>query len=89
MTAKYDVGNPAALVRLVGAGAQLRGFSRPVMDACFKAAEELYVELGEKSPEFKKIHTAWSKFRDEQILWSRVCENNFDAFMAQAKTKKG
>ncbi len=80
------VGHPAALV---GAGAQLRGFSRPVMDACFKAAEALYMELGDKSPAFKKIHVAWSKFRDEQILWSRVCENNFDNFMAQAKTRKG
>ena len=88
MTAKYDIGNPAALVRLVGGGAQLRGFSRPVMEACFKAAEELYVELCDKSPEFKKIYVAWHKFRDEQILWSRVCENNFDNFMAQAKPRK-
>ena len=33
MQAKYDAGNPAALKRLVAAGAQLRPFSQPVMDA--------------------------------------------------------
>ncbi len=81
MTAKYDVGNPAALKRLVGAGAQLRGFSRPVMEACYKASEEVYAELGDKSPEFRKIYEPWSKFRDEQVLWFRVCENAFNTFM--------
>ena len=33
MQAKYDAQNPAALKRLVAAGAQLRPFSQPVMDA--------------------------------------------------------
>ena len=42
MQARYDAGNPAALKRLVAAGAQLRPFSQPIMDACYKAANELY-----------------------------------------------
>lgn len=88
MTAKYDIGNPPALKRLVAGGAQLRVFPKPVMDASFKAANELYAELSAKSPEFRKIYESWAKFRDEQILWFRVCENGFDNFMAAASRSK-
>ena len=45
MTAKYDVLNPAALKRLVAAGAELRPFPQPVMEACYKAANEIYAEI--------------------------------------------
>ena len=88
MTAKYDVGNPPALKRLVSGGAQLRQFPKPVMEASFKAANEVYAELAGKSPEFKKIYDSWVKFRDEQILWFRVCENGFDNFMAANSLRK-
>ncbi|HEX4326839.1 MAG TPA: TRAP transporter substrate-binding protein [Burkholderiales bacterium] len=88
MTAKYDAGNPAALKRLVATGTQLRGFSRPIMEASYKAAGELYAELSVKSPEFKTIHDNYMKFRDEQILWSRICEEGFDNFMAYASQLK-
>jgi len=81
-TAKYDVANPAALRRLVAGGAQLRAFPKPVMEACYKAAEELYVELSDKSPAFKKIYTPWRKFRDEQLVWAQFCESPFDSFMS-------
>ena len=88
MLAKYDAGNPAALKRLVAGGSQLRSFSRPIMEASYKAANELYAELSQKSPEFKKIYEPWVKFRDDQILWSRICEGGFDNFMAAASTMK-
>ncbi|RYX97120.1 MAG: twin-arginine translocation signal domain-containing protein [Comamonadaceae bacterium] len=81
-TAKYDVANPEALRRLVAGGAQLRSFPKPVMQACFKAAEELYGELSAKSPAFKKMYAPWKKFRDEQLVWSQFCETPFDSFMA-------
>ena len=81
-TAKYDVSNPMALRRLVAGGALLRSFPKPVMQACHKAAEELYVELSDKSPAFKKIYEPWKKFRDEQLVWSQFCESPFDTFMA-------
>jgi TRAP-type mannitol/chloroaromatic compound transport system substrate-binding protein len=84
MVAKYDSRNPEALGRLVKAGAQLRQFPRPVMEACLKAANELYVELADKSPEFKSIFQAWSKYRDEQYLWFRTAENSFDNFVFSA-----
>ena len=88
MTAKYDIGNPPALKRLVAGGAQLRQFPKAIMDASFKAANEVYAELSEKSPEFRKIYGSWVKFRDEQILWFRVCENGFDNFMAANSARR-
>lgn len=84
-TAKYDVTNPPALRRLVAGGALLRRFSTPVLDACYKAAQELYGELSEKSPAFKKIHAPWARFRDEHVLWSQFCEMPFDNYMSTVR----
>ena len=84
MIAKYDAVNPPALRRLVAAGTQLRPFPRDVMEACFKAANESYAENSAKNPKFKKVYEAWSKWRDEQLLWFRVAESQFDSFMQVA-----
>jgi len=81
MVAKYDAKNTEALRRLVAGGAQLRQFPRPVMEACYKVAQDLYGELATKSPEFKKIYGPWNTFRESQYLWFRVAENTFDNFV--------
>jgi TRAP-type mannitol/chloroaromatic compound transport system substrate-binding protein len=86
MLAKYDALNPAALKRLVGNGVQLRPFSKDILNACFKATEEVYAEESAKNPKFKKIYDAWRVFRDDQVLWFRVAEQNYDNFMATART---
>jgi TRAP-type mannitol/chloroaromatic compound transport system substrate-binding protein len=88
MLAKYDALNPAALRRLVGQGVQLKAFSRDIMNACYAAANEVYAEESEKNPKFKKVYDSWKKFRDDQILWFRVAEQNFDNFMATADQAK-
>ena len=80
MLAKYDARNPEALRKLIGNGAQLRAFPRPVMEAALKAANELYDELSVKSPHWKRIYTEWRKFRAEQFLWFRVAESSYDNF---------
>lgn len=80
MLARYDAKNPEALRRLVGSGTRLRPFPRPVMEACEKAAFELYEELSAKSAHWKRIYPAWKKFRDDQYLWFRVAEYSFDTF---------
>ncbi len=85
MLARYDAHNTEALRRLVGGGAQLRALPRPVMEACYTVANELYGELSVKSPEFKKIYDSWSWFRDDQYLWFRLAENTFDNFMYSIK----
>jgi len=81
MVAKYDAQNPAALKRLVGGGTQLRGFSREILVAAYKASLDIYKEAGEKSPAFRKIYDSMTKFREEQLLWFRVAEKGFDDFM--------
>jgi TRAP-type mannitol/chloroaromatic compound transport system substrate-binding protein len=84
MVAKYDAVNPPALRRLIAGGTQLRGFSREVMQACYKATIEVNDETAAKNDKFKKIYEPWKQFRDEQDLWFSVAENNFDNFMIGA-----
>ena len=84
MMAKYDALNPAALRRLVASGVQLRPFPREIMQASWKAANEVFDETAASNAKFKKVYEPWRKFRDEEILWFRVTEQNFDQFMASA-----
>ena len=79
--AKYDVVNPQALRRLVAAGTQLRAFPREVMQACYRAAFELYEDTAARNPAFKKVYEHWKAFRDNQYQWFRVAENTFDNFV--------
>src|SRR5437879_6785719 len=81
MQAKYDAVNPAALRRLVAEKTQLRPFSQPVMDACFKAANEVYDEVSATNPMFKKIWESIRDFRNEEYLWWSVAEYNNDNYM--------
>src|SRR5215510_1958055 len=53
MPAKYDAQNPAALRRLVASGTKLKPYSKEIMEACEKAAYELYDELMTKSEHWK------------------------------------
>ena len=89
MLSRYDAGNPAALKRLVAGGAQLRAFPRPVMDACHKAAMELYSETSEKNPRFKKLYDHYSRFMEDQVLWFRVAEGNYDNYMQTGRKPAG
>jgi TRAP-type mannitol/chloroaromatic compound transport system substrate-binding protein len=83
--ARYDVLNPPALKRLVGSGTQLRPLPRPIMEAAFKSANEIYAELSGKNPSWKKVYEDWVKFRNEQVLWFRFAESGFDDFMRAQK----
>jgi TRAP-type mannitol/chloroaromatic compound transport system substrate-binding protein len=88
MMAKYDSLNPAALRRLVASGVQLRPFPREIMQASYNAAVEVCDETSAKNPKFKKIYEPWKKYRDEQILWFRVAEDTFTAFMVSATSQR-
>jgi TRAP-type mannitol/chloroaromatic compound transport system substrate-binding protein len=80
MLSKYDAQNPLALKRLIASGTQLRGFSREIMEASLKAANQLYEETAATNANFKKIYTAWRQFRRDQLEWFQVAENTFDNF---------
>jgi TRAP-type mannitol/chloroaromatic compound transport system substrate-binding protein len=85
MTAKYDAKNPIALKQLVGSGTKLRPFSQDVMNAAFKSAQQIYSDLNNTNPEWKKIYGDWSKFLADQNAWFRYTEGTFDRFMQQQK----
>ena len=56
MMAKYDQLNPPALKQLLAGGTKLHAFSPPVMEACLKAAKELYAETSATNADFKKVY---------------------------------
>jgi TRAP-type mannitol/chloroaromatic compound transport system substrate-binding protein len=85
MQAKYDARNPAALKRLVQAGAQLHPFPGEVMDASLKAATELYAEISKDNAPFKKLHDAVMTFRNDEYLWWQIAELGYDAYMIRAR----
>ena len=85
MQARYDARNPAALKQLVGAGTKLRPFPNDVMNAAFKAANDLYAELNAKNENWRRIYEDYNKFRADQNLWFRFTERGFDRFMQAQK----
>ena len=87
-TGKYDAQNPQAVKRLVANGTQLRPFSEAILDACFKAANEVYADISGKNEDFKKIWESIKAFRADQYLWVQVAENTYDTYMMIQQRKK-
>lgn len=87
MIGKYDTDNVAALRKLVANGAELRPFSREILDAAYKAAQEYYAELSQKNSKWKTVYDPWRKFLDDEIQWFRLDELSFDAYMATTLKK--
>jgi TRAP-type mannitol/chloroaromatic compound transport system substrate-binding protein len=87
--ANYDAANPAALKRLVIGGAQLRLFSQDILEACYKSANDLYLQLGQDNPRFKSIAESYMAFRADEYLWWQVAEYSFDNFMIRERRAKG
>ncbi|UUO11150.1 TRAP transporter substrate-binding protein DctP [Alcaligenes faecalis] len=81
MQAKYDARNPGALKELVGQGAKVLPFSKEVLDASFKASEELYAELNASNPQWRTIYEDYRAFQKDELLWFRFAEARFDQYM--------
>ncbi|MBV9076997.1 MAG: ABC transporter substrate-binding protein, partial [Methylobacteriaceae bacterium] len=60
-------------------------FSQPIMEACLKAANELYGELSQKSPDFKKGYDSLVAYRSEVLPWWGLNEYAFDTFMVRTR----
>jgi TRAP-type mannitol/chloroaromatic compound transport system substrate-binding protein len=84
---KYDYVNPPALLRLVSNGAQLRAFPQPVLEACYKAAGEIYDGLSKTNPHFKKLYESLVQYRTISYTWLQVAELGFDNFMMRMRTR--
>jgi TRAP-type mannitol/chloroaromatic compound transport system substrate-binding protein len=87
MLSKYDARNPAALRRLLGSGTQLRPFSQEIMEAAYKATNEVYDEVSAKNADFKKVIDSIRAFRNEEYLWFQVAEYAYDTFMIRARAR--
>lgn len=85
MISRYDAMNASAIKRIIAGGGQLRVFPRPVMEAGYKALQEVIADISGKSPDFKKAQEAYYGYQRDQIAWFRVCENPFDDFMAHIR----
>jgi TRAP-type mannitol/chloroaromatic compound transport system substrate-binding protein len=87
MVARYDVANPLALRRLVGGGALLRAWPREVLQAAWKANQELMEENAAKNPRFKRVWESYRPFRDDEFQWFRIAENSYDNFAFTAAAR--
>jgi TRAP-type mannitol/chloroaromatic compound transport system substrate-binding protein len=86
-TGRYDTRNPQALRRLISSGAELRAFSQPVMEACLKAANEVYAETTKANADFKKVYDSMTAFRNDGYLWWQVAEYTYDNFMIRSRPR--
>ena len=77
----------SALKRLLASGVQLKAFPQDVMEACYKAAGDVYAELSIKNPMFKKMYDSLVPFRSDSYLWTQVAEMGFDNFMVRMRTR--
>jgi TRAP-type mannitol/chloroaromatic compound transport system substrate-binding protein len=74
MQARYDARNPAALVRLLDHGVQLRRFSDDVMKAAHKTTFEFLEEQAAADPEYRQVYASWKKARSEAFRWWATAE---------------
>ena len=86
--AKFDEVNPPAMKRLLASGTQLRPYSREILLAAYKATQELYGEIAEQNPRFRRVWDHWEKHRQEQSQWFRVAEDSMANFTAVAMAQR-
>ena len=85
--ARYDAANPAALRKLVVAGAQFKPFPQDVLEQAYKATTDLNRELSDANPRYKRILDAMMAFRSDEYLWWQVSEYTFDNFQIRQRAK--
>lgn len=78
MLAKYDAVNSPSLKRLVSAGAVLKSFPQPVLEACHRATMEHFGEVAAKDAAFRKAMDSVAAFLKEHLTWHEVADHAFD-----------
>ena len=84
MQAQYDAKNPPALKELVALGARLIPFPKAVLDAAQQAATDLYAELAEKNPHWKKVYGSYAAFLKDQVWGWSYMEMAFENYRLQS-----
>jgi TRAP-type mannitol/chloroaromatic compound transport system substrate-binding protein len=85
MMAEYDHKNPIALTKLLQNGVKLQKYSDEILEAAYKASQQLYADESAKNPAFKKIFTEYDKYRKTQNAWFSVAEHRMDSFLQSHK----
>jgi TRAP-type mannitol/chloroaromatic compound transport system substrate-binding protein len=85
MQARYDARNPAALARLVAAGARVTPFPADLMAAAEAAAREIGEEQAAKDPGYRKVYEAWKQARTEGFEWFRTAELAMSSYVGGVK----
>lgn len=85
--AQYDARNPAALKQFLASGVKLTPQPRSVMDAAYKAAQDLFADLSAKNPRWKKIHASYAAFLHEQSWAWGYAEIGFDSYVNSQQIK--
>ncbi|MFM7121986.1 MAG: TRAP transporter substrate-binding protein, partial [Fluviibacter sp.] len=88
MLAEYDAKNPAALSRLIKSGAKVNAFSNEILEAAYKATNEVLEETAAKNPDFKKIYEPYRNFRNLEFQWFGVAEQSYAKFAFAKKLGK-
>ena len=57
------------------------------MDACHKAALEVYAEISAKNSDFKRVWESLRAFRNEQYFWWQVAEHSYDTYMIRSRIR--
>ena len=87
MQAKYDARNPARCAVCSAPARSCVRSPQEMMEAAYKAADEVYDEISAKNAEFKKIYDSVRGFRNEEYLWFQVAEYAYDNFMIRARAR--
>ena len=58
-----------------------------ILEAAYKATNEVYDEVSAKNADFKKVIEAVKGFRNEEYLWFQVAEYAYDTFMIRARAR--
>jgi len=58
------------------------------MDGCHKASLELYAEINQKNPAFKKLYDSHKAFQDDGYFWLQVADYTMDAYSIRYRSMK-
>lgn len=88
MMARYDTRNELALRRLIAGGTQLRELPRPVLEAFWEHAQDIYADLGRANPDFKRFYDHYADFQRRAVPWSRIQEYSYDDMVFRLLTRR-
>jgi len=65
----------------------VKAFPQDVLEACYKAANEVYAEHSASNPLFKKLHDSVVAFRGESSIWMQIAELSYDSFIIRMRAR--